>query len=228
MLHLLRIKKQVAIVSPLTKSIDTKLASLTKRFFFARLRKLESTLSGGYRFIEVDQIREYPTPQSSSPEIELHRGVDVVNWMLKYPWVVESGKSGTEKMDYFFSDSRPMFRQIAVEVYSRMDEYLGFAVFSISQKGEKIALKSLDFSFIMPSDYRAVMALALRYAREYNVDTIELPSEIAAYLDVWLGKLLLLRKERIYQCMPKSDHSPLARLWPEIELRLIDGDMAFS
>jgi GNAT superfamily N-acetyltransferase len=227
-LHFLGINKQVEITCPFTKTLDRKLAPLAKGFFYTRLEKLSARLSEDYRFREVDQILKEPAPCPQRTEIELHRGIDAINWMLKYPWVVESGESVTEKMDYFFSDSRPMYRQFAVEVYTPTDEYLGFAVFSVSQKGEKIALKALDFRFTQQFDERAVAALALKYARRYNADSIEIPAEIAKLLLGWLGKLLLQQKERIYQCMPKSDDSPLAKLWPDITLHLFDGDMAFS
>ncbi len=79
-----------------------------------------------------------------------------------------------------------------------------------------------------PSYERAVLALALRYGRINNVVTIEFPAEIAAHMPERLRKVLLQPKERIYQCMPKSDESPLAQLWQEISLHLWDGDMAFS
>jgi hypothetical protein len=158
----------------------------------------------------------------------LHRGIESINWMLKYPWVLESGQSVTEQMDYYFSDARPMYRQIAVEVYNREDKYLGFVIFSVSKKGEQAALKMRDFRFAQPSYQRAALALALRYSWEYEASTIELPAEIAANLSPNLARILLQRKERIYQCMPKSEDSPLALHWPEITLHLYDGDMAFS
>lgn len=227
-LRLLGIKKQVEITSPLTDSIANRLAPLARGLFASRLQKLESELSEGFRFQEVDQIHAEPPKSPHRPETELHRGVEVVNWMLAYPWVVEGGQSVTEKMDYYFSDARPMYRQIAVEVYDLEQKYLGFMVFSVSQKGEKVALKTRDFRFAQPSYERTVLALALRYGREYGAATIELPAEIGAHLPPNLAKMLLQRKERIYQCMPKSEDSPLAQLWLEISLHLHDGDMAFS
>jgi hypothetical protein len=142
--------------------------------------------------------------------------------------VLNSGESVTEKMDYYFSDARPLYRQIAVEVYGPEEKYLGFVVFSVSQKGEKVALKTRDFRFAQPSYERAVLALALRYGREYGATTIEIPAEIAAHLPKKLARILLQRKERIYQCMPKDADSPLAQLWAEMALHLWDGDMAFS
>jgi hypothetical protein len=192
------------------------------------LKKLESELSKGFRFQKVHQIHAETPKAPHRPETELHRGIEAVNWMLKYPWVLENGQSVTEQMDYYFSDARPLYRQIAVEVYNPEDKYLGFAVFSASQKGEKAALKLLDFRFAQPSFQRAALALALRYGREYGANTIELPGEITSFLPKNLARSLLQRKERIYQCMPKSEDSPLAQHWNEITLHLYDGDMAFS
>ena len=104
----------------------------------------------------------------------------------------------------------------------------GFVVFSASQQGERTVLKTRDFRFEQPSYERAVLALALRYGREYNAGTFEIPAEIARFLPGKLRKVLLQPKERVYQCMPKSDDSPLALLWQEISFHLWDGDMAFS
>ena len=228
LLRLLQIKKPVEIHSPLTEALTKAAAPLTQRIFSPRLARLEARLAEGFRFQEVEQIHADPAIAPHRPKIELHRAVEAVNWMLAYPWVVESGASVTENMDYYFSDARVMYRQIAVEVYDTANEYLGFVVFSVSDKGERAVLKARDFRFSQPSYERAVLALALRYAREYNAATIELPAEIATHLTGRLGKLLLQRKERIYQCKPQSDDSPLAQLWSEISLHLWDGDMAFS
>jgi GNAT superfamily N-acetyltransferase len=227
-LRLLRIKKPVKITSPLTEALTNWAAPLTKGFFSPRLERLESQLSEGFRFQEVEQIHAEPAAPPHRPAVELHRDVDAVNWMLKYPWVVETGQSATEKMDYYFSDTRLVYRQIAVEVYDSEDGYLGYVVFSVSGQGHRTVLKTRDFRLSQPSYERAVLALALRYGREYDAATIEFPAEISTYLKGNLRTILLQPKERVYQCMPKSDNSPLAQLWNEIEFHLWDGDMAFS
>lgn len=228
LLRLLRIHKKIEVHSPWTEALTKKAAPLTQKIFSSRLEKVEAQLSEGFRFEEVDQIHTDPAIAPHRPAIELHRAVEAVNWMLAYPWVVESGASVTENMDYYFSDARPIYRQIAVEVYNPADEYLGFVVFSVSAKGERTTLKTRDFRFSQPSYERVVLGLALRYARHFDAVNIEIPAEIAAHLPNQLRKLLLQPKERIYQCMPKSEDSPLAQLWPEISLHLWDGDMAFS
>ena len=226
--RLVRVKKQVAITSPLTEALAKAAAPLTQRIFASRLQRLETKLSTGYRFQEVKQIHAEPAVSPHRPQVELHRGVDAVNWMLAYPWVLESGQSVTENMDYYFSDTRSMYRQIAVEVYDAADHYLGFAVFSVSQQGEKTVLKTRDFRFAQRSYKRALLALALHYGRTYGAATIEFPAEIAVHMPGGLRKVLLQPKERIYQCMPKFVDSPLARLWFDISFHLWDGDMAFS
>jgi hypothetical protein len=227
-LRLLKINKKIEVTSHLTESLADRVSPLTRQWFAPRLEALETKLSEGFRFQEVDQIHAEPRKGPHRPETELHRDIEAVNWMLKYPWVVESGQSLTEEMDYYFSDARPMYRQVAVEVYDLEDQYLGFVVFSVSQKEKKVALKLRDFRFRQPSYQRAALALALRYEREFGASTIELPAEIAALIPGKLSRALLQQKERIYQCMPKTEDSPLAQLWNEITLHLYDGDMAFS
>ncbi|MBU1660248.1 MAG: GNAT family N-acetyltransferase [Chloroflexi bacterium] len=229
MLPILRVDKPVEIVNAATKSINRIFSPLTKKIFYALLTKAQAGILDGFRFREVPQIHAKPPHPARRPEIELHRGVEAINWMLSHPWVVETGQSVTEKMDYYFSDARPLYRLIALEVYTPEDEYKGFVVFSVSQKGSGVALKTLDFRFTSPSDSCCVLALAIKYGRQYQAETIEIPAEVAAHLkDSLLGKLLLHEKKRIYQCMPKADDSPLAQAWQDITLHLYDGDMAFS
>ncbi len=229
MLHISRVDKPAEIANAATKSIDRAVATLTKKFFYSLLTKAQARILEGIRFRDVPQIHAYPSHPTHRPKTELHRGVEAVNWMLSHPWVVDTGHSVTEKMDYYFSDARPLYRLIALEVYTPEDEYRGFVVFSASQKGSGVMLKTLDFCFTNPSDYRCVLALAVKLGRQYGADIIELPAEVTAHLqDSLLGKLLLHEKKRIYQCMPKTEDSPLAQTWSDITLHLYDGDMAFS
>jgi GNAT superfamily N-acetyltransferase len=228
LLRLFRIKKYIEISSPSAKTLAKAAAPITRYFFSPHLTRIEAELSTGFRFQEVNKIHAEPNTPPHRSDVELHRNVDAVNWMLTYPWVVESGSSVTESLDYYFSDTRSMYEQIAIEVYDMSDHYIGFVVFSASQQGEKTVLKTRDFRFEQPSYERAVLALALRYGREYDAETIELPAEAARFMPGKLHNVLLQPKERIYQCMPKSDDSPLALLWQEINFHLWDGDMSFS
>lgn len=135
LLHVLRVDKKVRIHTPWTERVDGWVGPTFKRFFYTRLLEAQTPLLAGIRFREVDQLPSEQLTRQARPKVQLHRGVEIVNWMLKYPWVVTSGKSITEDMDYYFSDARPLFRFIALEVYSQEDQYKGFVVFSVSQKG---------------------------------------------------------------------------------------------
>ncbi len=227
--HLLGVEKEIRIHTPLTDRLDRLLAPVLKPFFYAWLAATQTEVLADIRFREVDQLRGEPTSYPHRPRVKLHRGVDAVNWMLAYPWIVESGQSATEEMDYYFSDARALYRLIALEVYSPDDAYKGFVVFSVTRKKDQVVLKTLDYRFSNPSENRYALALAIHFGRQYQADTIELPAEVADHLlGSLLGRLLLHRKQRICQAMPKNEDSPLAQAWEEIELNLCDGDMAFS
>ncbi len=228
--HLLRVGKTVSVTNPATRFVDRILSPGTRLVFYALLRRLEASQGRDFRFQEVSQLRPEAVNCPAQPEIELHRGVEAVNWMLQHPWVVPEGQSPTEDRDYYFSDTRPMFKFIATEIFAPgSDEYWGYAVFSISQKEQGVFLKILDFRLKDLAMYPFVLALALRYGRHYRATWIEMPAEVSAPLQgSLLGRLLLREKKRIYQCLPKNEHSPLAKAWPHITLHLYDGDMAFS
>lgn len=227
--HLLKIDQTVKVTNKATRWLDRVLSPLTKRLFYPLMSRAMDGWLREIKIREVDQIRpDLPAPKIR-PHTELYRGIEAVNWMLKYPWIVAHGESRTEGMDYYFSDTRPLYRLIALEISDSGGGDLGFVVFSISKKPSGIALKTLDFRFYDPAKYPVILALAVRYARQYQADTIEVPVEVASGLgSTLLAKLLLVKKTRIYQCYPKADDSPLAKAWQEIELHLYDGDMAFS
>jgi GNAT superfamily N-acetyltransferase len=222
-------RKPVRITNRTTAALDRVLSPLTKPFFYKLLtRNLEGDLDH-VRIQETSQIHALPSPPKELPPVELHRGLEVVNWMLSYPWVVGEGESATEKMDYYFSDVRPSFRFIALEVFSISGEYLGFVVFNLTQKGRQVSLRVLDNVFTNPDDLRYVFALAIQYAAQANADIIEFPTGVAAFCkDSLMANILLQPKQRVYQCMPQDENSPLGQSWEQINFRIPDGDMAFS
>jgi len=227
--HILKNNKHISISNSTTKWIDKQLSPWTKRFFYPLLSRKLTKFFDKFKYTEVHKIRSGQERMHYSPDVELYRGIEAVNWMLEFPWVVETGQSRTEHLDYFFSDTRPLHRFIAFEITDNFDAYQGFVVFSISQKEGSFVLKTLDFQFKDSNQHPWILALAVHYGKKFKVDTIEIPWEAASYLQTsLLGKTLLQEKTRIYQCHPKSNDSPLAGAWHDINLHLFDGDMAFS
>jgi GNAT superfamily N-acetyltransferase len=202
--HWLKIGAEIQISNAVTRWVDRVCAPITRPVFYHLLsRKLAAILSGiSYR--EVSQISPDFLHQTPRPAIELHRGVEAVNWMLSYTIAVVFSAAGD-------------------------GEHLGFAVYSVTKKGKGISVKTLDFRVSDPSQHNYILALAVNYGKIYNADTIEIPEEVAGLLKAGcLGWLLLQPKKRIYQCHPKSDDSPLAGAWKDLTRHLYDGDMAFS
>jgi hypothetical protein len=222
---------KVEITNSLTRGLDHILGNLTKGVFIRLLLLNYKILLHEISYNEVSEVREETAEQwANLPAVTPYRGAKVVNWMLKYPWQVEPGRSRTEHLNYYFTDVRKIFQQIALEITS-LDgkEYKGYIVFSVSSIRSDIVLKLLDIRLANRKDERFVLPLVLKYGQMFHVDRIELPKEQAEMLqDGILKKVLLLRRFCITQCHPKDEQSPLAKAWPEIRLNYYDGDMAFS
>jgi len=182
-------------------------------------------------YSEVTEVRDETAEQwANLPAVTLYRGAKVVNWMLKYPWQVPPGRSRTEHLDYYFSDVREIFQQIALEIASREGkQYKGYIVFSVSTIRSEIVLKLMDISLTSRNDERFVLPLVLEFGQKFLADRIELPKGQAEMLTGSILKRVLLHKKfRITQCHTKDSQSPLAKAWSEMQLNYYDGDMAFS
>jgi len=224
------VKRQVTLESPLSQWLDMHLGSSLKQAFYSRLEGIVAPALRGIRLREVEQLRETPFPTPFRPKVVLYRGVEAVNWMLRYPWIVDAGHSPTEAMDYYFSDTRPFYRLVAQEIETTAGAYRGFVVLSVSRKANgEVIVRLLDHQLASGLDARLLLAVTVQMGRSYQADILEISAEAAKPLRKHpLGKLLLRRKEPLYQAMPASEDSPLARYWEQIEFQLVDGDMAFS
>jgi GNAT superfamily N-acetyltransferase len=207
------------LLSPLTRPV----------FSWLLERRLRNDLKA-YHWMEVKSVQpETPAQRLSLAPVQFYRGSQVVNWMLSHPWVVEPGQSPTEEMDYYFSDVRQRFFNLALEVYSLQDDYLGYVVFQASTTRDRLELKILDVALDPVVDRRLLAALAVHFGRKIRAGRIDLPAEAVVELrKSRLGRLLLEARQRIYQCYPKAEDSPLALAWKEIRFEYSDGDMPFS
>jgi len=222
---------KVEITNSLTRGFDRSVGSLTKRVFICLLLLKYKTLLHEISYHEVAEVRDETAEQwANLPAVTLYRGAKVVNWMLKYPWQVEPGKSRTEHFDYHFSDVRKVFRQIALEITSPDGkEYKGYIVFSVSTIRSEIVLKLMDIRLTSRNDERFVLPLVLKFGHMFHTDRIDLPKGQAERLASGILKRVLLHKKfRILQCHPKDDQSSLSKAWPKMQLNYCDGDMAFS
>lgn len=228
--HWLKINREVPIANPATQALDKVFSPLTRRLFYPLLSRSLTTILRKIQYQRVKKIRQDLPERIIRPATELCRSVEVINWMLNYPWVVKMGCSPTEDKDYYFSDARQRHEFIAIELYKgEKRAYAGYVIYSISEKKNGVMLKTLDYAVCEPSQYEQILALAVHFAKENDAVTIEVPEEVAQRVKrSILGRFLLQKKSRIYQCHPSSENSPLGKTWKDLTLHLYDGDMAFS
>jgi GNAT superfamily N-acetyltransferase len=222
---------KVVITNRATAWVDRLGGKVTKPLVYQLLKRSFHADLSEIHFEQVDEVRaETPAQKANLPEVLLYRGPQIVNWMLRFPWVTEPGHSPTEHLPFYFSDVRDIFRYIALEVFTgQSKDYSGYVVLSVSKMREHLELKVLDVCLSRQADHRYVLPLALKFAHRYRADTILLPAWVVESVQkrFW-AKITLHKKQRTTQCFPKGAHSPLAQAWQAIELNYCDGDMAFS
>jgi GNAT superfamily N-acetyltransferase len=223
-------KVRLAIENRFTRATARLLSPLTRRLFTRLVHRSQRSLDDNLQAQEVASVRPETADQLASlAPVQFWRGAEVVNWMLQYPWVLEPGQSPTERMDFYFSDVRRLFKNVAVEL-AVGGEYRGYVAFQVTAASQEHGeVKTLDVSLADSVDQSNLLPLALRYARQYHASLVSLPeAAVDGFRKTLLGKMLLLRRERIYQCMPRSKESPLAQAWERITFTFSDGDMPFS
>ncbi len=192
---------------------------------------LRPALPAGIAVRETARVREddHPVIRPGAPPAEFYRGPRVVNWMLEYPWVVETGRPGTDELDYLFTHRRELFRITANEVLGPGGEYRGYFVVSLSSTGRERSMKILDYDFLRLEDTRLALPLALDRARRDRADIVNIPGELLETA----GRASLLRRlarphDRPYLYYPWTGDSPLAKAAGEVRLNYCDGDTAFT
>ncbi|MBW8009816.1 MAG: GNAT family N-acetyltransferase [Chloroflexi bacterium] len=228
-LHLIGVKLNFPTLNkPVENIFDRVFTPLFKPFLYSWVLRLANKGLTPITTKRVKQIRPANADrQLNSNRIAFYRSPQIINWMLEYPWNLQPGQSRTEAMDYYFTDVRVGFEIFALEVYG--EDYKGFIIFQISQIEGRWVLKTLDHDFSDPEYESYILPIALKLAKEKRVDVIEISHRITLPIESSLiGRLILGTKQRIYQCKPKSEDSPLGRNWTNITLSYVDGDTPFT
>jgi GNAT superfamily N-acetyltransferase len=206
---------------------------LTKRLFYRIItRRSNRPCERKFRWKIVDRIDGSWRAESERQlaAASFFRGIECINWMLRYPWVLSGNERKAGRTRYYFSDVRDIFRYVAIEINSvQKGGPQGFLVLSISHKKEKTRVKILDFYFKNPADGDIAIYLALKYARSYLADRIEYPCNLENYFNQRAEFNKLIKKQsRLYMFYPRGGHSPLAGYRGKIALDYCDGDTAFA
>lgn len=177
----------------------------------------------------VDRVgKNFSPPTPSAPEF--HRGLEAVNWMLQYPWIISSDKDTERHENYYFTSFCPLFKYLAFECYSSNSrEPEGYFVLSVSTHRSRTRVKLLDIYMKNPANLDVAGFTLLDIALQYSADRIDFPQSLADYfLKQPLLSPLIKKRQRLYEFQPKKDDSPVAALKDKIRLNYCDADIAFT
>ena len=192
------------------------------------LVRTESQLQG-IRFEEVMRVQPPKFEEPDKTQTGFYRDHRVVNWMLEYPWVLSTGESESEHLNYGFTDARDGFKISAWQLFSTDGKVLGYVCFHSSRLRRRTIVKVLDAVFSDGSNAGRLLAIALRFARQKGAALIEGPAALAEPVNgSSLERMLVIYRHRTCQVHPRSADSPMAQAWPSIEQTYCDGDMAFT
>ena len=207
--------------------------SITKRILYRiAWRSSQRRQKHSLQWKVVDQIDESMGVPLNRQERRpsFLRGVEVVNWMLKHPWLVPKSEKKTDVANFYFSVTRKMFTYVAIAISSADSRQpKGYLVLSVSKKKKKTRIKILDFYVNNPEDRKIAACLALRYAKIFLADRIDFPASLEKYFKQMTGfKKLIKKQSHLYMFYPASNHSPLAVYNGKIAFNYCDGDTAFT
>jgi GNAT superfamily N-acetyltransferase len=226
-----KLKRQFSSASVLIRAIqalNSLVGNLGLRYIIYRL--ISPPVKDRFEGVEIREVTEVhgvnrkSEPEEKSPP-KLHRDEDVINWMIRYPWIKED--VNTQSL-YYFSHKLELFRYLPFELHDQKSQaQIGFAVFSVSRRNELTILKILDMELNDAAFRLYILHHALKVAFQYKTDIIYAP------IDFWDSvrghlplRLVTERKQRGY-FIHRSTNSAFGDDPRNLELNFCDSDTAF-
>jgi GNAT superfamily N-acetyltransferase len=155
------------------------------------------------------------------------RDGDVINWMLRYPWVRED--TAASNPPYHFSDARPTFKHLAMRIEDR-EGAAGLLVLSLSERPKHRVIKMLDCQAPLDSMYPSFFHLVCTCAADFLADEVTLPNEMHTHLTRVgfpgdAGRWM--RREYLHHA-PSCGPSSMLSDPTGLHLSFCDGDTAFT
>ncbi|MBN1231227.1 MAG: hypothetical protein JXA19_05145 [Anaerolineales bacterium] len=197
-----------------------------KNLIYSWLIKQSPSSPIGWKWEKNDHFPMDFKPSRVNRQAGLSHSGKIINWVLNDPWVLPEGKSLTEGRDYFFSDTRPVFKNELYVLKNIAGQIVGTAVFQISQINIRMVLRCIvaDFSEELAAPY--LLRKVLESARSNQVDLIEIES---MYVPANFPQLFTNQTNRLYQAFyADKDSSPLLKAKAAFRPTLGDGDKAFT
>lgn len=219
--------------------------SLFSPFFSANQRIADA---GGWRFLyrflqpsvckKCAEIEAHPVSMVRNPEEKIngnsltdrpsfYRDVNIVNWMIKYPWVTEDSSIS---LNYIFSYHRELFRFLPFELYAKQSgKRLGYLVLSVTKKSGLTVLKILDHVLANKAHLPCILDVALSEASRWKAELIVGPHKLWPFIKTHaLLKLLTQHQKRGY-FIHSTPHNSLFPDNPyDLHLDFCDSDLPFT
>jgi GNAT superfamily N-acetyltransferase len=211
---------------------ESPLYQSSKAIFY---RRLLGGLIGQQDAIEHRKVAQIDTRaqriiarQSKDPRF--FRGLEALNWMLNYRWLISAASEKVEPEPYYFSLVSKRFEYIALEIYSpKNSAFKGFLILSVVVKKGRTWVKILDFGFKEPADGNLAAYFALIWSNKYSADRLEFPARLLEYFEGnSLLQPLIKRQERVYLFYPRSQGSAFEDCVGKIRFDYCDADTAFT
>jgi hypothetical protein len=197
-----------------------------KRAAYAMLSAQASSRLAGVTVTELRDVRASTLGTTSTSAPHFHRGPEVVQWMLDYPWFTERKEDATPR--YYFHEYRDTWRHVALRIESPRLTSPVLAALSLSRKDGLVILKLLDHTCTTDAERDLLCDVVIRRAAEYRADRIVLPDTVqSSFRRYALLRFAAKRRSRRYFCRPKP-RGPLSAVLSSVQLDVTDGDSAFS
>ena len=158
------------------------------------------------------------------------RGIEAINWMLAYRWLISAAHEKAEAEPYYFSLVSELFDYVPLEIYSAdKQEFKGFLILSLLVKKGRTWVKILDYGFNDSADGDLAAYHALIYAQKFSADRLEFSADLLNYFEQNpLLQPLIKKQQRRYLFYPKRQGSVLDDCVGRIELDYCDADTTFT
>jgi GNAT superfamily N-acetyltransferase len=155
------------------------------------------------------------------------RNAGVMNWMLKYPWVLEQARATDPP--YHFSDVRPIFRQLAMRIDDRSGAS-GILIVSFTERSTQRIIRMLDCYAPTDAMYATFLYVMCTCAARFLADEVRLPGEMQPHvrrLELPSEIMTSMRRDYLYH-PPACGHSAIPSDLGSLHLSYCDGDTAFT
>jgi len=199
-------------------------------FFFRFLH------SSTYR--RCGEIEVHPVSMVRNPEDEIdissfkgeaffYRDVNIVNWMIRYPWVTTDS---VRSHNYIFSHYRDLHRFLPFELYERKDgKRIGYLVLLVTRKRDLRVLKILDHVLSNKAYLPCVLDIALNTAARWKAELVIGPNTLWPFVKSHtLLRLLTRHQKRGYFIHAASNNSLFPKDLSDLCFDFCDSDLPFT